>query len=309
LRAKHPRLASLTFIDKDIPDKELLELYRRADALVLPTRGEGFNMPAAEGFAAEIPVITTRGSGHLDFCDDTNSWLVDYRFEPSRSHVASAGSVWMEPDHADLVRTMRQLFECSRTSAAGLRVRARTERAARVVGERLSTEHWFAGVDTIADRLLQSPPPPRKPRVAWVSTWRTQCGIAEYLALPPRAVRPGRVRDRSFGDQRTPDDDSNPAAIRFATASWEHSAEGWQRNLINLISFDPHVIIVHTSGDCSGPADLAAMVTDPRLASAAVIITLHNTREIETFSPREPRRHLASGCAARRASWSIAWTI
>lgn len=42
-----------------LPDDELINLYRSSDALLFPTRFEGFGLPLLEAMAAECPIITT----------------------------------------------------------------------------------------------------------------------------------------------------------------------------------------------------------------------------------------------------------
>jgi glycosyltransferase involved in cell wall biosynthesis len=59
LKEADPDAAEIMLLDRDIHEAELLDLYRQADAMVLPTRGEGFNLPAAEAMAAGLPVIVT----------------------------------------------------------------------------------------------------------------------------------------------------------------------------------------------------------------------------------------------------------
>ena len=59
-----------------VDDLVLAGLYRGADALVLPYRGEGFGMPLVEAMACGKPVITTADGPAKDFCDESNSYLV-----------------------------------------------------------------------------------------------------------------------------------------------------------------------------------------------------------------------------------------
>ena len=52
---------------------ELRDALRAADAFALPTRGEGFNLPAAEAMAMGLRVIVTNFSGPTDFANDANA--------------------------------------------------------------------------------------------------------------------------------------------------------------------------------------------------------------------------------------------
>lgn len=71
---KGPRVV---FIGDNVPDELMPSLYTAADCFVLPSRAEGWNMPAAEALACEVPVITTNWGGHLCFLNGRNSYLID----------------------------------------------------------------------------------------------------------------------------------------------------------------------------------------------------------------------------------------
>ena len=53
-----------------VPKPRLLELYRAASVLVLPTLAEGFAYVVLEAMAAGLPIITTRNSGCGSFVQD-----------------------------------------------------------------------------------------------------------------------------------------------------------------------------------------------------------------------------------------------
>jgi glycosyltransferase involved in cell wall biosynthesis len=306
LRARHSRLAPLTFINEDADDRAILDLYRAADAVVLPTRGEGFNLPASESFAAGVPVITTGGGGHLSFCDEQTAWLIPYRFAYSQSHLASTESVWLEPDVEELASVMRRLFEQSRTQEGRAIVAARVTRARERVEECISIERWLQGVARAADALIAHPPIRKRIRVAWVSTWRTRCGIAEYSRFMLESFKKEDFDIGVFGDERTPEDNNNPAAVSFALRSWQHSIEGWRQHCTNVARFDPDVIVLQHNWGLFGIFDFAAIVTDPRFVGAVIVLVMHNTQEMESFSPLQRE---AAFRAFRRADRILVHTL
>ena len=61
------------------------------------------------------PVIATGYSGNLDFMNDDNSYLVDYRLVPigSGNDPYPAAGTWAEPDSEHAARLMREVFERS----------------------------------------------------------------------------------------------------------------------------------------------------------------------------------------------------
>ncbi len=107
-RAAQPNLAPIRLIDADIAEADMLTLYRNADVMVLPSRGEGFNLPAAEAMAAGLALIVSEIGGHTDFCTPATARLVACRMTASRSHLSIPGSQWAEPDAADMVRALRE---------------------------------------------------------------------------------------------------------------------------------------------------------------------------------------------------------
>jgi len=87
--AAHPRLRSVAFAGLVRPvaapaDAELVELYRGAAALLMPSRNEGFGLPALEAMACGCPVIAAPVGALPEVCgdaavfvdpDDRRGWL------------------------------------------------------------------------------------------------------------------------------------------------------------------------------------------------------------------------------------------
>jgi glycosyltransferase involved in cell wall biosynthesis len=111
-------------IDADLSPAQIAWLYRHADQLVAPSRGEGFGLPMAEAMLFGVPVVTTDHGGQRDFCTPDTAWLVASRPVPARTHFALPGSRWAEPDPVSL----RQAILAIRHASVDAR-RARTDRA------------------------------------------------------------------------------------------------------------------------------------------------------------------------------------
>jgi glycosyltransferase involved in cell wall biosynthesis len=151
-------------------------LYASADALVCPSRGEGFGLPLAEAMARGIPVIATSYGGQSDFCSTDTAWLCDYAFAYAQTHLEVFDSVWAEPDRSSVSRAMRDVFQASPD-----------ERAARVeAGRSLILSHYTwdhvadrtrAAIASVSQSSLDMPHPPK---IGLVSTWNIRCGIAAY---------------------------------------------------------------------------------------------------------------------------------
>ena len=185
---RHPEAPPVILINEDIGEAEIADLYRRCDALVAPSRGEGFGMPIAEAMLFGKPVITTAFGGQMDFCTPGNSWLVDYQFDYAKTHMDQFDSVWAEPDLADLARALREACEALPEE--------RQRRAQAGKDALLANWRW----EHVAERNLQAiaaldtrPAPQDLPKVGWVSTWNVRCGIAAYARALSGALPAGQM--------------------------------------------------------------------------------------------------------------------
>lgn len=298
IRAADPGLAAITLIDADATPDKLLALYAEADAMVLPTRGEGFNLPAAEAMAAGIPLIVTGFGGHMDFCDAGCARLVEYGFAASGSHIASPHSVWAEPDAGDLAAALREAVTApwpqGMLARAYSRIVAHTHAA--IVLERMQA---FA-----LDRLL-SPLLPRL-RMAWISTWDVRCGIAGYSRLLLESLLPeggSPIHDTLvLADHRTPASDAARWRVRPA---WHRCDPDSIAPLLRMVrQADPHIVVVQHNPGLMRWIDLAPLLAGligPELGNSRVVaITLHNTLGLLQLDPQERASASAALATASR---------
>jgi glycosyltransferase involved in cell wall biosynthesis len=97
-------------------EDELVRLYNRSDALVLPTRAEGWGLPVMEAMACALPVIVTDYSAPVDYLDQAYAYLIPVERlvpvqDPSFFRAGSALGQWAQPDFQQLRRLMRHVFE------------------------------------------------------------------------------------------------------------------------------------------------------------------------------------------------------
>jgi glycosyltransferase involved in cell wall biosynthesis len=103
-----PDIAEIMLLDKALDLPTLSALYHYCDAMILPTRGEGFNIPAAEAIAAGLKLVVTGYGGHTQFCRAGVARLVNYRMAPASVFPDHPNSEWAEPDLDDLCSGMAQ---------------------------------------------------------------------------------------------------------------------------------------------------------------------------------------------------------
>lgn len=174
IREKYPDYPQVILIEDELTDSELKALYQRCHVLVAPSCAEGFGLPLAEAMLSGIPVITTGWSGQLDFCNEQNSWLVDYQFKQANTHFKLLPSAWAVADIDDLARAMQSAFSVTSDVRADMALKGRALLMESFtwgnVAERLIA---FYRQLRVADKISQA-------RVGWISTWNAKCGIAAY---------------------------------------------------------------------------------------------------------------------------------
>ena len=270
-RAAHPAAAPVTLIETDLDAEGLAALYRAADAVVCPSRGEGFGLPLAEAMSLGIPVIATGHGGALDFCDATTAWLCEWRFAYARSHLGLPDSVWVEPDAESLAGVMRTVIaapeeRARRVVAAQARVRAAYSWAA--VARR--TQAAVAAVRAMPASL-------RRPVIGVVSTWNSRCGIAAYAKSQFAPLPPSRLRVfASHVPETTAVDEP------FVTRCW---VEGWEDPLDELFqelsAANVDAVVIQFNFAFFRLAMFGRLLDRLRARGIATFVVLHATADVD----------------------------
>jgi O-antigen biosynthesis alpha-1,2-mannosyltransferase len=161
-KKKFPQHAEVVLINQESSNQDILSLYSQADCLVSPSRGEGFGLPMYEALTFSIPVIATNWGGHKDFVSSENGLLIDFEYAPSGSHLGSSNSAWAEPDVDSLIECMQEM------QRNPIKVRFQEDSWEENVIKNQEFVNLIAGTKVI------------QPKTAWVTTFNTRCGIAEY---------------------------------------------------------------------------------------------------------------------------------
>lgn len=159
----------------DLTEQEVIDLTASCDCAVYPTRTEGFGMPIVEAMYVGTPVIVTGYSSILDFCNEQNSYLLDYELvDAIQSEATNLGAKWAEPNFEELKEKMRFVFENPQSEE----VKAKVELAKQTA----QSLNWDNTAKTVIQIISAFQPATelKDKKVAVLSTQNTVCGIAEY---------------------------------------------------------------------------------------------------------------------------------
>ena len=291
-RRDHPGAAPVELVDADLDGDALLALYRQADAAVLPSRGEGYNLPAAEAMAAGLPVIVTDHGGHLDFCTHDTARLVKRSLVRAGSHLSAPFSLWAEPDVTDLSAALREAASGALDRLTGPALHAITAAA--------DPARFTARLTRAAATLILAQP--ASPiRLAWVSSWDVRCGVAEYSRTLLEAMpRDGMAESVVLTDDRT-------AAQAGSRPVWRIGGPDSAGRLATAIAqVDPDIVLVQHQPALLPWLGLAELVDALAESGRAAVVTLHNTRHLLEIAPQD---RLATVAALARAARILVHTV
>jgi glycosyltransferase involved in cell wall biosynthesis len=294
LRAAHPDAAPIEIVNRDLDGDALARLFEDAAAVVLPSRGEGYNLPALEAMLAGVPLIVTAHGGHVDFCGRDEARLIDFSFARSGSHVAGGQSLWLEPDADDLAQAMREIVDPAAQPLIERR-RANARSAALDAADRSS---WFSRLQTVSRNLLQAEP--HAPgQVAWISSWRVRCGIAEYSAkLLDAASSAFRERVIVLSDDRPWLDSTSPIAAKrlYPSSKW-----GQAERVAAMFEQSPaDVIVIQHQDGLMEWDELSRLLEHPAIEAQTSVVVLHNPRGLVGLSEEQRGASIAALAKADR---------
>jgi hypothetical protein len=92
-----------------VPQADLAGVYASVDALVQPSRGEGWGRPHAEAMAMALPVVATAWGGPAAFLDAQSGFPLNWTHLARAPGGAFAGHRFAEPDARALARTLARI--------------------------------------------------------------------------------------------------------------------------------------------------------------------------------------------------------
>ncbi len=170
--AKRTDVPLVRITEDTVNDATMASLYRRANILVLPYRGEGFGMPVLEAMACGTPAIVSRGGATDDFVTpETGYPIAAKRLEIgstiSGEDLANPGWV-LDVDPLELRRMMRYAFTHRDE------VRAVGARAAEVVRTSYTWAHSAQKALARLDEIAQRSPIARTHAIAGLNAYEAK---------------------------------------------------------------------------------------------------------------------------------------
>jgi FkbM family methyltransferase len=276
LIASHDKPARVIIDEEPLEDAGMIELYRSAHAMVLPTRGEGFNLPAAEALAMALPVITTGYSAQVDFCSHATATLLNFNFATSRSHLRASDAYWLEPDRSDLADKLQLMHKRILTGDPTLE--AQRQSGLRHVRETYNWDNSARSLLASADWMARQPGDEPGPlNLALISPWATRCGIAEYSQkLLHAIVRDPEVQLSVYCDDRTDSPSAN------AVASWTLGNNSSMLSVLESISqSDANVVLMQHQPSLFPLSDACcAQLAELSQQGRVTMLELHSTRPL-----------------------------
>lgn len=246
---------------------QMTALYQACDALVMPSRGEGFGLPAAEAMLHRLPVIATGWGGHLDFCTPATAWLIDHTLSDAQTHLSQPGSMWAEPSVEHLAHLLQTLHTLP-PAQKHIRCEAAYQQIRRYTWPAIAHRTRRA-----VDAIRAQPAPLPWPRVGWLSTWGSRCGIAAYSAHLIAAI-PAEQRVVFAPVSETPEFVDAPFVHRL----WQHGSGALFELPDALDRHHIDVLVIQYHWGFFSPQALSDLLAAAQSRGIDVYLEFHNTR-------------------------------
>jgi len=104
----------IIYIDENLTEQEITDLYRACDILVSPYRGEGFSLPTLEAMACGLTVVVTAGGATDEFVPQEFAYLINSTERNIGKYIGNHELVddayLLEPDAVSLGEILKFLY-------------------------------------------------------------------------------------------------------------------------------------------------------------------------------------------------------
>lgn len=312
-RSEHSNPPLVEVINRDLDAATVRSLYQLADALVAPSRGEGFGLPMAEAMLHHLPVITTAYGGQLDFCTPSTSWLIDFNFSRANTHMNQFSSVWVEPKVDHLASILAVFYHAFSEADYQEFVSDKVKQAFNLIDSQFTWDAVANNVVEAQQRQVSEPLLKPQPKFGTITTWNTKCGIATYSELLLKPNFPAATVFANYSEDLVVHDGVN------ISRCW-HS--GQDDSLIELeeqvLSEGIEQLLIQFNFSFFDINALGRLVDSLHQKGVKILLTLHSSadvywgEELKTLKDILPQLHkcsriLVHGCndLNRLKSWGL----
>jgi GT2 family glycosyltransferase/glycosyltransferase involved in cell wall biosynthesis len=186
--ARRNGTARIEYLAQFTGKRELIALYKSADAFVSAHRGEGFGMKILDAMACGLPVITPLFGGPTDYCTPQNCLTVDFTLVPmgdcldTRALKITNAPHWAEVDVRSLGDQMRRARTAPKDAAA-LGQRGRDSVIDRFTWEQAAAA-LITATETVRSRKSRPPRPASFPAGPPSERSRYWLGLRVSVVVP-----------------------------------------------------------------------------------------------------------------------------
>ncbi|MFG6665193.1 glycosyltransferase [Sulfitobacter sp. 916] len=273
-------LSQVHLISDDLSAIEMAALIASAHIAVLPSRAEGFGLPVAEALMAGCRVITTGWSGQTIFKGCPLLRFIDYDLVAADSHLGAGDSLWAEPDLPDLVNALNEATEAALPTSAEQQ-EARDWLLDRFTWDAVA-QRSIAAVRHAAANSIASP------RIGWISTFNTRCGIATYSEhLLDHMPNDDIIVLAPDSDNTVQPDESLPYPV---VRCWSEGQDDLERLTAQINAANPDVLVVQFNYAFFEMSQLGGLLDAQRTAGRRVVVMLHGSNDARAPADRQLRQ-------------------
>ncbi len=112
---KMQKVPKIRIFTGHMSEKEMNNMYNKADVVISGSRGEGWNMPLLESIATKTPVVTTNKGGQMDFISSDYKYLTNITnltmSNGREFYGADFGLKWHEVDYQNMSKQIFNLYQ------------------------------------------------------------------------------------------------------------------------------------------------------------------------------------------------------